>query len=93
MENVTNKSWTIPNNASNTNQKLLTLKQRFIYNLGVGADYRFLQDWHGLLQLNYLYFKFGRSANSHLPVHQIWYEPNSTTRQLSIMAGVGYAFA
>jgi hypothetical protein len=92
MENVTNKSWT-PLLAPATYQALLTLKQRFIYNIGVGGDYRFAKDWHLLLQLNYVYFNFGRSANKYLPEESYWYEPNSTTRQFSMMAGIGYQLA
>lgn len=90
MENVTNKSWTWYNQP-NSYQKLLTLKQRFIYNLGVGSDYQFARHWHALTEINYWYFKYGKSANSPLPNNNFWFEPNSTTRQLSIMLGIGYA--
>lgn len=89
MENVTNKSWS-PFNSPPTFQKLLTLKQRFAYNFGVGGDYRFARDWHALAQVNYWYFKYGRSANSYFNINSYVYEPNSTTRQLSIMVGIGY---
>jgi hypothetical protein len=75
-----------------TNEKVLLLKQRFLFNVGTGSDYRFAKNWHALTQINYWYFKYGRSANSSLPPSdRYWYEPSSITRQLSVMVGIGYA--
>lgn len=85
-ENGQNRSWSSLA-STHTVQQTLSLKQRFAFNLGAGTDYRFLQNWHALAQINYWYFKYGRTATSSVGV----YEPNSTTRQLSFLIGLGYA--
>jgi len=89
IQNAQNRNWSsLVGNGARTVQQVYSLKQRFAFNLGINSDYRFLQNWHALLQMNYWYFKYGLSAATYFGT----YEPNSTTRQLSFLVGLGYEF-
>lgn len=53
---------------------------------GMGGDYNFYDKWHFLANLNYWRFNYGKSSLDEFGI----YEPDSNTRLLAAMIGIGY---
>ena len=60
-------------------------------NAGVAADYALERQLHARLALDFTRFGFGRSAFYPFGTAQVW-EPDSTSRYLTLKVGLGYAF-
>lgn len=64
------------------------LGDKSMYRLGVSADYAFTPQVHGNIGIEYVAFKYGRSA----VFNNDTYEPDSKTNYTNVKIGVGYAF-
>jgi hypothetical protein len=64
------------------------LGDKAMYRLGVSADYAFTTQIHANIGVDYLAFKYGRSAI----FNEYSYEPDSKTNYTNVKVGVGYAF-
>lgn len=64
------------------------LGDKMIYRVGLSADYAFTAQVHGNVGVDYVAFKYGRSA----VFNDITYEPDSKTNYTNVKVGVGYAF-
>ena len=64
------------------------LGDKSMYRLGVSADYAFTTQMHGNVGIDYVAFKYGRSA----VFNGFTYEPDSKTNYTNVKVGVGYAF-
>jgi opacity protein-like surface antigen len=64
------------------------LGDKSMYRLGVSADYAFTTQLHCNLGIDYVAFKYGRSA----VFNGYTYEPDSKTNYTNVKVGLGYAF-
>ena len=64
------------------------LGDKALYRFGVSADYAFTPQIHANIGVDYLAFKYGRSAI----FNEDSYEPDSKTNYTNIKIGFGYAF-
>ena len=64
------------------------LGDKSMYRLSVSADYAFTTQIHGNIGVDYVAFKYGRSA----VFNDILYEPDSKTNYTNVKVGIGYAF-
>ena len=64
------------------------LGDKSIYRLGVSADYAFTHQVHGNVGIDYVAFKYGKSAI----FNDFAYEPDSKTKYTIVKVGIGYAF-
>lgn len=63
-----------------------------LYKLGVATSYNMVGNWYLNARADYLHFGYGHSAVYAVPGGFVVIEPDSTTRQLSFMVGMGYSF-
>ena len=63
-----------------------------LYRIGLSADYAITAKIHGNVGVDYTSFKYGASAWQSLGGGLTWAEPNSSTNNTTVKAGLGYAF-
>lgn len=81
-------SYLYPTSGGFTSFSPQDLGDKSMYRLGVSADYAFTTQVHGNIGVDYVAFKYGRSA----VFNDILYEPDSKTNYTNVKVGVGYAF-
>ena len=64
------------------------LGDKSMYRLGISADYAFTTQVHGNIGVDYVAFKYGKSAI----FNEFTYEPDSKTSYTNVKVGLGYAF-
>lgn len=63
-----------------------------LYNVGVSADYAFVENFHANISVDYMSFKYGMSAVFPVGGGFVAWEPDSKTNYGTVKFGLGYAF-